>query len=79
MIVHSFGDSIKHGLLAKNFTIGVDVSAEERFERCTKCRNGLMQVQLSASFLSDRLKPGSKQDATFKEILKQIDRILDDT
>ncbi|KAI1711061.1 con80 domain of katanin domain-containing protein [Ditylenchus destructor] len=79
MIVHSFGDSIKHGLLAKNFTIGVDVSAEERFERCTKCRNGLMQVQLSASFLSDRLKPGSKQEATFKEILKQIDRILDNT
>ncbi|KAI1730661.1 con80 domain of katanin domain-containing protein [Ditylenchus destructor] len=79
MVVHSFGDSIKHGLLAKNFTIGVDVSAEERFERCTKCRNGLMQVQLSSSFLSDRLKPGSKQEATFKEILKQIDRILDNT
>uniref|UniRef100_A0A915DDE4 Katanin p80 subunit C-terminal domain-containing protein n=1 Tax=Ditylenchus dipsaci TaxID=166011 RepID=A0A915DDE4_9BILA len=77
MVVQSFGDSIKHGLSSKSFSLGVDVAAEERYERCNKCRKALMQVQLSSSFLADRLQPG-KQDQTFKHILTQIDRILGD-
>ena len=44
MVTIQFGDSIRHGLASKEYTIGVDVAAEQRFERCTKCKNALFQV-----------------------------------
>lgn len=75
MVVRSFGDSIRHGLAAKSYSIGVDVAAEQRFERCSRCRNALLEVQLNSSFLMDRLSEEHKP--TFKVILSQIDRILE--
>jgi hypothetical protein len=44
MVTIHFGDSIRHGLASKEYTIGVDVAAEQRFERCTKCKDALFQV-----------------------------------
>lgn len=44
MVLASFGDSIRHGLASRDFSIGVDVAAEQRFDRCTKCKNALLQV-----------------------------------
>lgn len=75
MIVRSFGDSIRHGLAAKTYSLGVDVVAEQRFERCSRCKNSLFEVQLNSSFLMDRLS--DEQKSTFKIILSQIDRILE--
>jgi len=46
MVTTSFGDCIMHGLASQEYTIGVDVAAEQRFERCMKCRNALFQVRI---------------------------------
>lgn len=73
MVCASFGDSIRHGLSAKNHAIGVDVAADERFEKCTRCRNALMQIRLNSAFLVDRLSGAQAQ--AFQNILLQIDRI----
>jgi hypothetical protein len=46
MVTTRFGDCIKHGLASQEYTIGVDVAAEQRFERCMKSRNALFQVRI---------------------------------
>lgn len=46
MVTSRFGNAILHGLASQEFIIGVDVEAEKRFERCTKCKNALFQVSL---------------------------------
>lgn len=74
MVVQLFGDSILHGLAAKTYCIGVDVVAEQRFERCSRCKNYLLEVQLNSLFLMDRLN--DEQKSKFKVILSQIEKIL---
>jgi hypothetical protein len=46
MVTLQFGKAIRHGLASQEFIIGVDVEAEKRFERCTKCKNSLFQVYI---------------------------------
>ena len=52
MVTSRFGNAIRHGLASQEFTIGVDVEAEKRFERCTKCKNSLFQVFSKETFKS---------------------------
>lgn len=73
MVCTSFGDSISHGLSANNHSIGVDVAADERFEKCTRCRNALLQIRLNSAFLMDHLNVS--QSKTFQNLLLKIDRI----
>jgi len=75
MVVANFGESIRHGLLSKQHYIGVDVAAESRYERCMKCRNGLMQIRLNSSFIIERMD--DKQRGTMEDISKRIDEIID--
>lgn len=44
MVTIRFGDCIQHGLASQEYTIGVDVAAEQRFERCMKSKNALFQA-----------------------------------
>jgi hypothetical protein len=44
MVTSRFGDSIRHGLASQEFTIGVDVAAEQRFDRCNRSKNALFQA-----------------------------------
>lgn len=71
MIVASFGESIRHGLTPSN--IGVDVAAEERLQKCMRCRNALMQIRLNSVFLTDRLC--ASQQKRFENVLQKIDSI----
>jgi len=75
MVVENFGESIRHGLLSKQHYIGVDVAAESRYERCMKCRNGLMQIRLNSAFICERMN--DKQKRTMEHISKRIDEIVD--
>ncbi|KAL7074043.1 hypothetical protein ACQ4LE_006471 [Meloidogyne hapla] len=75
MVTSRFGNVIVHGLASQEFTIGVDVEAEKRFERCTTCRNALFNIQLKTSFYTDHMN--STQLRLFKnEILPRIDQIV---
>uniref|UniRef100_A0A914LEK1 Katanin p80 subunit C-terminal domain-containing protein n=1 Tax=Meloidogyne incognita TaxID=6306 RepID=A0A914LEK1_MELIC len=75
MVTSRFGNAIIHGLASQEFTIGVDVEAEKRFERCTACRNALFTIQLKTSFYTDHMN--STQLRLFRnEILPLIDQIV---
>lgn len=73
MVVHSFGVSIRHGLAAKDHNIGVDVAAEQRFERCVRCRDALFQVRLNSTFLIDRLPENHR--TIFNNLMIDIDKL----
>jgi hypothetical protein len=90
MVTIHFGDSIRHGLASKEYTIGVDVAAEQRFERCTKCKDALFQVfktilqnfiffsiqiHLNTAFNTERMNIPQKRRFE-KEILPRIDNII---
>lgn len=56
MVLNSFGESIRHGLASRSFSIGVDVAAEQRFDRCTKCKNALLQVIAETEWIILKIK-----------------------
>lgn len=76
MVVTRFGDSIRHGLASKDFILGVDVAAEQRFDRSIRCKNALFQIRLNSAFIMDRMD--SAQRRRFEDlILPHIDSIVD--
>lgn len=77
LVVETFGESIRHGLSANSASpLGVDVTAEDRFKRCVKCRSALTELQMNAPFLRKRMsKP---QLIRFRALSPAIESIVDE-
>ncbi|KAH7697051.1 Katanin p80 WD40-containing subunit B1, partial [Aphelenchoides avenae] len=77
LIVDTFGESIRHGLAANSASaLGVDVAAEDRFKRCTRCRSALMELQINAPFLLGRMS--KSQQMRFNALMPSIESIVDE-
>lgn len=76
MVTSRFGDSIRHGLASQEFTIGVDVAAEQRFDRCNRSKNALFQIRLNTAFNTERMDATQRRRYE-KEIIPRIDSIID--
>ncbi|KAL3091592.1 hypothetical protein niasHT_024174 [Heterodera trifolii] len=73
MVLTSYGEAIRHGLSSRDFSIGVDVAAEQRFDRCTKCKNALLQIRMNSSYCVDRLDEDQHQ--RFDNLMALVDNI----
>ncbi|KAI3415761.1 Katanin p80 WD40 repeat-containing subunit B1 [Globodera pallida] len=74
IVLSSHGDAIRHGLSSRDFSIGVDIAAEQRFDRCTKCKNALLQIRMNSSYCVDRLDIGQRQ--RFEALMALVDNLF---
>lgn len=72
-IVKSFGTIIGQGANANANSIGVDIAAEKRQERCMKCRNAIMDIQLNSAFITSRMN--AEQQLKYNALLSLIEEI----
>ena len=64
--IHSF-------FLNNSSILGADTTAEQRHERCVKCRNALMDMQLNSAFIVDRMS--AEQKLKFNSLLQLVEEI----
>uniref|UniRef100_A0A914HDN6 Katanin p80 subunit C-terminal domain-containing protein n=1 Tax=Globodera rostochiensis TaxID=31243 RepID=A0A914HDN6_GLORO len=74
IVLSSHGDAIRHGLSSRDFSIGVDLAAEQRFDRCTKCKNALLQIRMNSSYCVDRLDISQRQ--RFEALMTLVDNLF---
>lgn len=73
LILRNFSSVIKSNILSSPQTVGVDISREERYNKCVKCYNSLVQIR---AFLLKRQTVPGKLGHTFRElhiILQNLD------
>uniref|UniRef100_A0A914CA02 Katanin p80 subunit C-terminal domain-containing protein n=1 Tax=Acrobeloides nanus TaxID=290746 RepID=A0A914CA02_9BILA len=73
VLVANFGNTIRQGANANASAIGVDIAAEQRRERCEKCRKALMDLQLNSSFIVDRMS--AEQQLKFNVLMPKVEEI----
>uniref|UniRef100_A0A0R3RPI0 WD_REPEATS_REGION domain-containing protein n=1 Tax=Elaeophora elaphi TaxID=1147741 RepID=A0A0R3RPI0_9BILA len=71
-IITGCGDVIRTGS-HRRFQIGVDVPAEERYNKCIKCMQQLTNIRVKATLLADRMNKSQSHEFT------ALMQIFDDT
>ncbi|XP_075214127.1 katanin p80 isoform X2 [Lycorma delicatula] len=65
LILRNFSSVIKSNILSSSPTVGVDISREERYNKCVKCYNSLVSIR---AFLLKRQTVPGKLGHTFREL-----------
>uniref|UniRef100_A0A914BW65 Katanin p80 subunit C-terminal domain-containing protein n=1 Tax=Acrobeloides nanus TaxID=290746 RepID=A0A914BW65_9BILA len=73
ILVLNFGNTIRQGVDANASVIGTNIAAEQRQERCEKCRKALMDLQLTSAFIVGRMS--AEQKLKFNALLPILEEV----